>query len=105
MKETEKFKLGESLPLAQVLDSLPYNSDGLIPAVSQQYDTGEVLMMAWMNRDAVAETPVEGELRTILERGHRDEGFLVLVAVVERGAAHRFRNLASGIDVLILWNH
>lgn len=56
MKETEKFKLGESLPLAQVLDRLPYNSDGLIPAVSQQYDTGEVLMMAWMNRVALEET-------------------------------------------------
>ena len=56
MKETEKFKLGESLPLAQVLDRLPYNSDGLIPAVSQQYDTGEVLMMAWMNRFALEET-------------------------------------------------
>ena len=56
MKQTEKFKLGESLPLAQVLDSLPYNSDGLIPAVSQQFDTGEVLMMAWMNRFALEET-------------------------------------------------
>ena len=56
MKETEKFKLGESLPLAQVLDGLPYNSDGLIPAVSQQFDTGEVLMMAWMNRVALEET-------------------------------------------------
>ena len=56
MKETEKFKLGEGLPLAQVLDRLPYNSDGLIPAVSQQYDTGEVLMMAWMNRIALEET-------------------------------------------------
>ncbi|MCB1868270.1 MAG: phosphoribosyl-AMP cyclohydrolase [Gammaproteobacteria bacterium] len=42
--------------MAQVLDRLPYNSDGLIPAVSQQYDTGEVLMMAWMNRVALEET-------------------------------------------------
>ncbi|MCB1764180.1 MAG: phosphoribosyl-AMP cyclohydrolase [Gammaproteobacteria bacterium] len=56
MKQTEKFKIGEGLPLAQVLDSLPYNSDGLIPAISQQYDTGEVLMMAWMNREALEET-------------------------------------------------
>ena len=31
--------------------------DGLVPAIAQQHDTGEVLMMAWMNRDAVAETP------------------------------------------------
>lgn len=52
----EKFKVGEGLPLAEVLDGLPYNSDGLIPAISQQHDTGEVLMMAWMNRVALEET-------------------------------------------------
>ena len=40
----------------QVLDALKFNADGLIPAVSQQHDTGEILMMAWMNRDSVAET-------------------------------------------------
>ena len=40
----------------KVIDSLKFNPDGLIPAVSQQHDTGEVLMMAWMNKDAVAET-------------------------------------------------
>ena len=40
----------------KVIDSLKFNSDGLIPAVSQQHDTGEILMMAWMNKDAVAET-------------------------------------------------
>lgn len=56
MKQTEKFHIGESLPLHQVLDNLPYNSDGLIPAISQQYDSGEVLMMAWMNRVSLEET-------------------------------------------------
>jgi len=40
----------------QVADGLKYNADGLIPAIAQQIDTGEVLMMAWMNRDAVMET-------------------------------------------------
>ncbi len=38
------------------LAELSFNSDGLIPAIAQQHDTGEVLMMAWMNRDSVAET-------------------------------------------------
>ncbi|MEQ8965351.1 MAG: phosphoribosyl-AMP cyclohydrolase [Azospirillaceae bacterium] len=33
---------------------------GLIPAIAQQHDTGEVLMVAWMNRDAVAETLATG---------------------------------------------
>lgn len=35
---------------------LRFNADGLIPAIAQQYDTGEVLMMAWMNADTLAET-------------------------------------------------
>ncbi len=39
-----------------VVDAIAFNADGLVAAIAQQYDTGEVLMMAWMNRDAVAET-------------------------------------------------
>jgi phosphoribosyl-AMP cyclohydrolase len=35
---------------------LRYDEHGLIPAIAQQHDTGEVLMMAWMNKEAVAET-------------------------------------------------
>lgn len=62
MKETEKLKLGEGLPLSQVLDGLPYNADGLIPAIAQQYDSGEVLMMAWMNRHALEETLQTGRV-------------------------------------------
>jgi phosphoribosyl-AMP cyclohydrolase len=38
------------------LDSVVFDADGLIPAIAQQHDTGEVLMMAWMNRAALAET-------------------------------------------------
>jgi len=62
MKETEKLKVGESLPLGVVLDGLPYNTDGLIPAIAQQHDTGEVLMMAWMNRAALEETLEKGRV-------------------------------------------
>ena len=35
---------------------LRYDAAGLIPAVVQQHDTGEVLMVAWMNAEAVAQT-------------------------------------------------
>ena len=38
------------------VDGLRYDAAGLIPAVVQQHDTGEVLMVAWMNRDAVLRT-------------------------------------------------
>ncbi len=40
----------------KINSQLKFNTDGLIPAIAQQHDTGEVLMMAWMNADAVAET-------------------------------------------------
>lgn len=48
--------------VAEALDGLTYNDDGLIPAIAQQYDTGEVLMMAWMNRASIAETLETGRV-------------------------------------------
>lgn len=36
--------------------TLKFNSDGLIPAIAQEDGTGEVLMMAWMNAEAVMRT-------------------------------------------------
>ncbi len=36
--------------------NLTYDAKGLIPAIAQDASTGEVLMMAWMNADAVAHT-------------------------------------------------
>lgn len=36
--------------------SLTYNEAGLIPAIAQDSESGEVLMMAWMNAEAVAKT-------------------------------------------------
>lgn len=44
------------ITVEQLLDDLKFDDAGLIPAIAQQHDTGEVLMMAWMNRDAVAVT-------------------------------------------------
>ncbi|MGE5475316.1 MAG: phosphoribosyl-AMP cyclohydrolase [Bacteroidales bacterium] len=44
------------------LAAISFNADGLVPAIAQQYDTGEVLMMAWMNREAVAETLATGRV-------------------------------------------
>ncbi len=39
-----------------ILDALAFDRDGLVAAVAQQHDTGEVLMLAWMNREALEET-------------------------------------------------
>ena len=42
------------------LDELAFDADGLIPAVAQEAGTGTVLMLAWMNREALAETVRSG---------------------------------------------
>jgi len=62
LHQTEKMSKGEGLPLQDVIENLPYNQDGLVPAIAQQYDTGEVLMMAWMNLDSIRETLKTGRV-------------------------------------------
>ncbi len=62
LRQTEKMAPGESVSLDDTLDNLPYNADGLVPAIAQQHDTGEVLMMAWMNRVAIEETLETGRV-------------------------------------------
>jgi phosphoribosyl-AMP cyclohydrolase len=48
--------------LEQSIQDLKYNEDGLIPAIAQQFDTHEVLMMAWMNADSIRETLATGRV-------------------------------------------
>ena len=45
-----------------VLAAIHFDAAGLVPAVAQQHDTGEVLMLAWMNREAVMETLATGRV-------------------------------------------
>ena len=35
------------------LDSIKWDNDGLVPAIAQDYKTGRILMMAWMNRESL----------------------------------------------------
>ena len=42
-----------------LLSELSFDANGLIPAIAQQFDSGEVLMMAWMNKEAVKATLTE----------------------------------------------
>ena len=46
--------------IEQFLDGLKYDKDGLIPGVVQDADNGDVLMVAYMNKDAVRETLTSG---------------------------------------------
>ena len=43
------------------IDAVAWNADGLVPAVAQDAATGEVLMVAWMNREALERTVATGE--------------------------------------------
>jgi G3E family GTPase/phosphoribosyl-AMP cyclohydrolase len=45
-----------------ILAAIRFDANGLVPAIAQQHDTGEVLMMAWMNAEAVAETLATGRV-------------------------------------------
>ncbi len=47
---------------AAFLDAVRWDSHGLVPCIAQQHDTGEVLMMAWMNRASLAETLATGRV-------------------------------------------
>jgi phosphoribosyl-AMP cyclohydrolase len=106
------------------LDEVTWNSDGLVPVIAQEAGTGDVLMVAWMNREALAMTLAEGYAvywsrsrnrfwRKGEESGHRQkvleirldcDGDTVLLKVEQAGgiACHTgrhhcfFRKLADG---------
>ena len=47
---------------AALLEAIRFDGGGLVAAIAQQHDTGEVLMLAWMNREAAAETLETGRV-------------------------------------------
>ena len=61
-KRLESQAVGSKTELDTSLSQLKYNQDGLIPAIAQQHDTGEVLMMAWMNRQSIEESLQTGQV-------------------------------------------
>jgi phosphoribosyl-AMP cyclohydrolase len=48
--------------LASILAAVRFDAAGLVPAIAQQHDTGEVLMMAWMNAESLRETLATGRV-------------------------------------------
>lgn len=62
IERTETMPIGSSLPWPDVFEHLLFNTDGLLPAIAQQYSSGEVLMLAWMNSDALLETLATGRV-------------------------------------------
>lgn len=52
----EQARAGSRFALSDVLSQVPWSSQGLVAAIALQHDSGEVLMLAWMNEDALRET-------------------------------------------------
>ena len=89
------------------LEKLKFNEEGLIPAIIQEQSTGRVLMMAWMNREAVQRTVQEGKtvfwsrsrkkfwvkgetsghVQVVKDVGFDCDGDTLLIQVEQRGAA------------------
>jgi phosphoribosyl-AMP cyclohydrolase len=87
--------------------AIQFDAQGLVPAIAQQHDTGEVLMMAWMDRAAVAETmrtgracywsrsrqapwrkgDTSGHIQTVVDLRVDCDGDTLLVLVDQTGAA------------------
>jgi phosphoribosyl-AMP cyclohydrolase len=55
-------KVSRETVVDELIRAIAFDGDGLVPAVAQQHDTGEVLMLAWMNREAVAATLTTGRV-------------------------------------------
>lgn len=61
-KSLETLSKGCQINTEEALSALKFNNDGLIPAIAQQHDSGEVLMMAWMNLASIKETLDTGQV-------------------------------------------
>ncbi len=111
-KNIESLAAGSALNLDEVIAQLNFTEDGLLPVIVQDFATREVLMFAWMNRAALAETLETAQMcyfsrsRACLWRkgessGHRQrllalradcDGDVLLAEVEQVGAAcHTYR--------------
>ncbi len=62
LEKLEGAAVGTRIPLSDLLSALRFDASGLLPAIAQQHDSGEVLMLAWMNLEAVTESLRTGQV-------------------------------------------
>ena len=60
LKALEVAAAGTSVDLAEFLDAVKFNDQGLVPAIAQDSASGTVLMLAWMNRASIEQTLATG---------------------------------------------
>ena len=117
--ELEELSVGDSQPLSRIIDNLAFNEQGLVPAIAQDVESGEVLMLAWMNRTALQQTITSGKMtywsrsrETLWIKGETSghfqylmsinfdcDGDAILCRVTQRGSAchtvEKFENAAA----------
>ena len=54
------FQALSAAAIDEIVATVAFGPDGLVPVVAQQHDSGEILMLAWMNRAALRATLAEG---------------------------------------------
>lgn len=99
--------IGAMSSMPELLAAVQFNADGLVPAIAQQVGTGEVLMMAWMNREALELTistgaatyfsrsrnelwvkgATSGNTQRVISLAVDCDGDTLLITVDQRGAA------------------
>jgi phosphoribosyl-AMP cyclohydrolase len=54
--------MSETISRGEFLAAIAFNADGLVPAIAQDAKTGDVLMLAWMNRESLEKTLATGDV-------------------------------------------
>ena len=62
LKALEVAAAGTSVDLAEFLDAVKFNDQGLVPAIAQDRASGTVLMLAWVNRTSIEQTLASGSV-------------------------------------------
>ena len=77
--------------------TVTFDADGLIPAIIQHSETGDVLMLGWMNRESIAETYRTGNVTfwsrsrdELWEKGATSGNYLHLVSIAKNCEANSF---------------
>ena len=63
--------MSETISREAFLAAVTFDANGLVPAIAQDSKTGAVLMLAWMNRESLAQTLATGDV-TYWSRSHRE---------------------------------
>lgn len=61
-KDRENLEEGSCIDLQEGLAELTFDENGLIPVIAQDHETKDILMFAWMNREALDETIETGKM-------------------------------------------